>query len=100
MPTYGGVNAIATDTGSKAGTAVSNNTTTENTTYNDLLAIWDSYNGTTTGTNIAGVPSGWAANGYWSATTGTSGHALVNLYTGYVNDFNDTTNKYVALQVL
>jgi hypothetical protein len=100
LPTYGGVNATATDTGYKAGTAVSNNTTTDNTTYNDLLAIWDSYNGTTTGTNIAGVPSGWNANHYWSATPSTSGHATVSLNGGIVNDSLDTFSDYVALQVL
>ena len=100
LPTYGGVNAIATDTGFKAGTAVSNNTTTDNPTYNDLLAIWDSYNGATTGTYMAGAPSGWHANIYWSATPSTSGHANVNLNNGNVNDNNDTNNKYVALQVL
>ena len=100
MPTYGGANEIATDTGLKAGTAVSNNTTTDNPTYNDLLAIWDSYNGTTTGTNIAGVPSGWHADGYWSATTSTSGHASVYFDFGYVSDSIDTYGTYVALQVL
>ena len=100
LPTYGGANATATDTGFKAGTAVSNNTTTDNPTYNDLLAIWDSYNGATTETNIAGVPSGWIAHGYWSATTSTSGHAGVGLYGGYVYDYYDTIGNYVALQVL
>ena len=84
----------------KAGTAVSNNTTTDNPTYNDLLAIWDSYNGATTGTYIAGVPSGWNADSYWSATTNTSGHADVYLVNGGVYDTFDTSYEYVALQVL
>ena len=100
LPTYGGANATATDTGFKAGTAVSNNTTTDNPTYNDLLAIWDSYNGTTTEGYTEGTPSGWTASYYWSATTSTSGHADVYLYFGYVNDSGDTYDIYVALQVL
>ena len=100
LPTYGGANEIATDTGYKAGTAVSNNTTTDNPTYNDLLAIWDSYNGATTGTNIAGVPSGWFTNNYWSATRSDSGHANVYLKGGAVGDNGDSNNFCVALQVL
>ena len=100
LPTYGGVNETATDTGLKAGTAVSNNTTTDNPTYNDLLAIWDSYNGATTGTNIAGVPSGWNAGDYWSATTSSIGHAGVGLSDSFVYNANDTGPGYVALQVL
>lgn len=100
LPTYGGVNAIATDTGYKAGTAVSNNTTAENTTYDDLLAIWDSYNGTTTGTDMNGTPSGWLAGYYWSASPSSNGHAGVSLSVGGVGDTSDTNNTYVALQVL
>ena len=68
--------------------------------FNELLAIWDAYNGTGTGVNISGTPSGWQAGSYWSATPSASGHAHVNLNIGNVTDFNDLFNSYVALQVL
>ncbi|TXT24292.1 MAG: fg-gap repeat-containing protein, partial [Gallionellaceae bacterium] len=85
------------------GTAIDNNPAGEtNPAYSDLLAIWDGYNGTGTGTAINGTPSGWAPNYYWSATPSTNGHALVSLSSGYVRDFGDSDNfsNYVALQVL
>ena len=78
----------------------SNGSTAANATYNDLLAIWDAYNGTGTGTNVDGTPSGWQADGYWSATPSASGHAYVYLPDGYVRDYLDGGGNYVALQVL
>jgi hypothetical protein len=102
LPTYGaGVDGSgkATSTGDKAGTAVSD-TTTDNPTYNDLLAIWDAHNGASTSTGDSGVPTGWPAGGYWSATPSASGHAAVNLYLASVYDVTDDRNLHVALQVL
>ena len=106
LPTYGaGVDGSGRATPTqvqKAGTAVSNNTTTDNPTYNDLLAIWDSQNGSTLGaTGVSGTPAGWAASTYWSATPSASGHAFVDLPNGYVYDvYPDVNYGYVALQVL
>jgi hypothetical protein len=80
------------------GTAVSN-TTTDNPTYNDLLAIWDAHNGSGKSTGDSGVPAGWQADDYWSATPSASGHAYVYLNDGYVYD-NTSSFNYVALQVL
>ena len=85
------------------GTSYSDNGATSNgttSTYNDLLAIWDAYNGTGTETSINGTPTGWNAGTYWSATPSASGHAYVDLYDGYVHDSNDNSTHYVALQVL
>ena len=103
LPTYGaGVDgsgkATPTDV-NKAGTAVSN-TTTDNPTYNDVLAIWDAHNGSGTGTNTSGTPAGWQASNYLSATPSASGHAGVHLSYGLVFDGTDNTGYYVALQVL
>ena len=105
LPTYGaGVDGSgkASPTGVyKAGTSASNNTTTDNPTYNDLLAIWDSQNGSTVGaTIVSGTPAGWQDYHYWSATPSVSGHAYVYLNSGLVNDNYDVNNSYVALQVL
>ena len=78
---------------------VSTNGTTG--TFNDLLAIWDAYNGTGTGIVSNGTPSGWQADYYWSATPSASGHAGVGLYHGGVGDGLDGYDDvYVALQVL
>ena len=65
-------------------------------TYKGLLAIWDANNGSsiTTGTPLGGTPSSW------SATTWASGHVLVGLNNGHVDDTMDGNRYYVALQVL
>lgn len=83
------------------GTVIDNSPVGEtNVTYNDLLAVWDGYNGTGTGTATDGTPSGWQLVSYWSATPSASGHALVSLYSGYVTNSGDSFSYgYVALLV-
>ena len=98
LPTYGDTGTFFN--GYKNGTEVSLNTETENTTYDGLLAIWDSFNGTGTGTNTSGTPSGWDAFDYWSASPSSYGHASVNLLNGFVYYGIDTFNGYVAFEVL
>jgi Ca2+-binding RTX toxin-like protein/methionine-rich copper-binding protein CopC len=93
-------------TGYRPGTAVggspaASGSTAINPTYDDLLAIWDAYNGTGTGLYDDGTPPGWLDdNHYWSATPSASGHAYVNLDYGYVVDGNDYYGNFVALEVL
>ncbi|MDH4478602.1 MAG: DUF4347 domain-containing protein [Rhodoferax sp.] len=102
LPTIGVTGA----TGAQAGTAVgaataANGSNANNTKYNDLLAVWDAYNGTTTGSNLSGTPASWQANSYWSATDVSSvGHATVNLSSGTLANFADTQTYFIALQVL
>ena len=103
LPTAGGVTSSPFGAGGinnyEPGTAISG--TAVNATYNDYLAVWDAYNGTGVGaTAIGGTPSGWQASYYWSATPSASGHALVYLSAGFVFDFTDGGDLYVALQVL
>ncbi|MEI6762411.1 MAG: hypothetical protein WCO22_18370, partial [Betaproteobacteria bacterium] len=109
LPTAGGVTSPPYGAGGiwnyQPGTAVGSATAADgsnavNSTYDDLLAVWDAYNGTGTGTVISGAPSGWQANLYWSATSSTSGHANVGLHTGYVFDYADDAGLYVVLQVM
>ena len=110
LPTAGGQSSPPYGAGGinsyQPGTTVSLNETTNNDTYNDLLAVWDAYNGSGTGTNIYGTPAGWQAARYWSATPSASGHADVHLDGGgYVFDHTDSEGDgnrlfYVALQVL
>ena len=83
----------------------STNSTTSS--FNELLAIWDAYNGTGTGISTNGRPSDWQGQAmgqamiYWSATPSDSGHALVFLTVGQVSDTADYYYfGYVALQVL
>jgi hypothetical protein len=85
---------------SSQGTSIGAGSNSTNNTYDDLLAVWDAYNGTGTQTNISGTPTGWQTDYYWSATVSNKGHALVGLSTGYVWNYPDTNNYYVALQVL
>ena len=87
-------------TGSMPGTAVSGGGA--NPTYDGLMAIWDAYNGSGTGTGVPGEPTGWNNFTYWSATPSPSGYANVNLGGGYVNDYKDSALylSYAAYQVL
>ena len=106
LPTVGGGNIGQNQPGTAIGfTTASNGSNAVNATYNDLLAVWDAYNGTGTGTNSYGVPPGWYAGdwGYWSATASASLHAYVKLLTGVVNTdgfwADETDGAYVMLQV-
>jgi serralysin len=84
------------------GTGISLNST--NTTYDDLLAIWDAYNGnagtSSSSSKFNGTPAGWQPYSYWSATPSTQGHATTELSSGGVFNSLDTQNWFVALQVL
>eukprot|EP01041_Mallomonas_annulata_P024042 gene24042-44683_t len=68
--------------------------------FNELLAIWDAYNGTGTSAGVTGKPTGWANSNYWSATPSNTGHAYVQLTDGRVLDGSDGQLIYAALQVL
>jgi hypothetical protein len=97
----GSYSASGTSVGGSPASAGSNGV---NSTYDDLLAIWDAYNGTGTGTGSSGVPVGWFGYGtnYWSATQPRAFvHAYVSLYGGTVGDNSgDSFGYHVALQVL
>lgn len=87
----------------RPGTAIDNRPIGEiNPTYDDLLAIWDAYNGSSTGKRIEGVPEGWHdGDGYWAATPTATDHAAIDLGDGYVWGAKlDTDYFNVALQVL
>jgi hypothetical protein len=85
--------------------------TSANTSYDDMLGIWDQFNTATTslvqgGETYSGAPSGWVASAYWTATPAVGGggvsdsHARINLANGYVNSSPDNGQVFVALQVL
>jgi hypothetical protein len=102
LPTLG---AAANATGVQNGTVVGSvdasiGSNLNNPTYDDMMAIWDAYNGQ--GGNVAGVPPGWMAGNYASATPAALLHAGLNLSTGTVDNDNpeDSINLFVALQVL
>ena len=118
LPTAGGVTSPPYGSegfgGCQPGTAVGSLTIADgsnavNATYNDLLAVWDAYNGTYIGTNNGniisnyGMPSGWSIDGtVWSATPSALGHAMLDLSNGTVFDRPDfaPNTHAVALQVL
>ena len=107
LPTVGGVGSSVflpgTSVGSSTAALGSNDV---NSTYDDLLAVWDAYNGTGTETNITGLPTGWNTRQYWTATPSSDGHAGVGLEAatgrngGYVYNNLDNSSHYVVLQVL
>jgi hypothetical protein len=108
LPGLGGNENYPPGTAVGSATAA-NGSNAENSLYDDLLAIWDAYNGTGTDTNIKGTPSGWQASYYWSATSegfngplnsGSPVHAYISLVNGGVGVNVDHVTSYVALQVL
>jgi hypothetical protein len=80
------------------GTAV-NDGQTINTTYDDLLAVWDAHNGTATGSGWEGVPDGWHTAVYHTATPSPNGHADIYLRNGFVYDVSPY-DVFAALEVI
>ena len=91
-----------------------NSQISESQLYDDILAIWDAYNGNFSDNtfNLPGIPPGWG-NQYWTATTiQTSAqlfavqHAFIRFHTGSVweqIDAVDSSNEqgiYAAFQVI
>jgi VCBS repeat-containing protein len=103
LPTLNGNLAYAT--GNTNQTATTATTGGSSAPFDDMLAIWDTLNGTNT-TTVAtnnGMPAAWGSNGasYWTATPTTAGHAAVSLeYGGQVGDNADTLSTYVVLNVV
>jgi hypothetical protein len=102
LPTYGSSASLPSTYSfiASPGTTNGSSSNSDNTTYNDLLAIWDAYNQTGTSTFIPGVPSGWATGYYWASSPSTLGHANVNMGSGAVWNSPDSQYNYVAVQVL
>jgi hypothetical protein len=108
LPTIGDGSSLISNSTLRPGTAVDNVPAGENNpTYDDLLAIWDAHNGSSTNSGNSGTPAGWetgsalpwAPIGYWSATPATSGHAIV-VSSGSAVVSTDSNLHFVALQVL
>jgi hypothetical protein len=102
LPTVNGAGVDAPDglETQQTGTSVGNGSDDANSTFNDLLAIWDAYNGTATD-SASGTPPGWMPNAYWSATESDGGHVRVSFNNATPSDTNDSSsNKYAAFQVL
>ena len=98
LPTDG----IANSEGPHNGTAIDNVPAGEyNPTYDDLLAIWDAFNGSGTGQLTSGVPAGWAEGIYWASTPyQTTGHSAIDLLSGQGVPNAETNESWVAVQVI
>jgi phenolic acid decarboxylase len=101
LPTLGGPATL----GMRAGTTVDNSTPGQNNpTYNDLLAVWDEFNGSTAGqTNVAGLPSAWLAGSRYASSTfknADSTHYSVDLSTGTVYSSLPADLMAVMVQIL
>lgn len=75
-----------------------------NSSYDDLLAIWDAYNGANShspGWGDAAVPLNWYGTAIWSATlTSPGNHAYVDFDIGGVETADNSVTLLVAVQVL
>jgi Bacterial Ig-like domain/Cadherin domain/RTX calcium-binding nonapeptide repeat (4 copies) len=102
LPTIGNGSSMITTSFNATGTVIDNSPAGEmNPTYDDLLAVWDGYNGSGTETSSQ-APSGNRGDyGHWSATPATSGHAWLYVGYGYVDStYRDTNTNYATVQVL
>lgn len=89
-----------TTIGNKRGTSV-DSPDVDNPTYDDLMAIWDAFNGSSTNTSIGGRPPMWANSVYWSSSEASaSDHFRFDFSRGDVSQQADFQVNYVALQVL
>jgi hypothetical protein len=103
LPTYG-----AETYGVQAGTEIDNVPPGEiNPTYDDLVAIWDAFNGNgTTTTTAPGTPDGWSDGFYWSATefetigSQDEKHYIMDLTNGLGGTNGDHDTYWVAVQVV
>ena len=85
--------------------------TSKNPAYDDLLAIWDAFNGSGQGNTVYdgstwsnttnGAPTGWGSSyQYWSATPCYNGHTVVGLSLGTADVLGDNDTRFVAFEVL
>lgn len=91
------------------GTVVSDSSV--NSTYDDMVAIWDALNGSGTtnyysggpsGSAINGLPTGWANNAYLTATMHPQNIDWLQFFLGYgsTNQAPAGSNGFVALEVV
>jgi len=79
----------------------SSSTPGSNPTYDDLLAVWDAFNGKGTGQNDPGVPRGWDANlAYWTANAASGQNHYVANMNGVIDVNTHATQNFVVFQVL
>ena len=91
-----------------AGTSATGGGTTNNSVYDEMLAIWDNFNGTSTSTLISGAPTGWANAVYNTATlVSSTAHEVIGMPDGSTNPVGwpdngvaPYTGAYAALQVV
>ena len=100
--TTNGGSPITLAPGQFSGTSATGTSTGNTTYYDDWAAIWDATNGTSTATNIAGVPTGWMPAYYWTASMASPGvHYVMNNNGGQIGTLADSGSPYmVALEVV
>ena len=102
LPTANG--ALATPSygnGLVPATSASGTGTTNNSVYDDLLAVWDAFNGAKDQFGYYTWASGWIGGSYWAANASPSGYAQVSMGSGSLFDASATTDTgYVALQLV
>ncbi|UFH58902.1 Ig-like domain-containing protein [Sulfurovum mangrovi] len=97
LPTFG-----AETYGLQAATEIDNNPEGEiNPTYDDLVAIWDAFEGGTNLTPENGTPPEWANGEYWSSTQfDETKHYSVDMTSSLVGTNGEHETNYVAVEVI
>jgi hypothetical protein len=103
LPTYGSETDMVQN-----GTEIDNNPEGEiNPYYDDLVAIWDAFNGgeQTIGQTGPGIPEGWSEGFYWSASQYPIGdnqdnHYAMDLTNGLGGTNGDHDTYWVAVEVI
>jgi hypothetical protein len=84
-----------------ASSFMSSSTSNSNPTYDDLLAVWDAFNGKGTGQNYQGAPTGWSADSaYWTANAALGANNYVANMNGVIDVNTHATQNFVVFQVL
>jgi hypothetical protein len=72
-----------------------------NLIYDDLLAVWDAFNGTSSGQNDQGTPPGWDADlAYWTANAASGPNQYVANMHGLVDINAHVSQNFAIFQVL
>jgi hypothetical protein len=97
-----GVTGDDTLAGSHTGTSIGVLNTGDNTVndkYNDLLAIWDAYNGKDQH-DMSFIDNYWPSSDYWAADLSSAGNHFYMTQAGVATVGPDNSGRYAVFEVV